>query len=120
MEISDDTGSGDYPIDTPPIPTQPVLGETAGPPRFLASWATFRWNGVFNFRFSIPGATNKSIVAVSLTEVQFNFSEIFPFLGLATLKVYNVVPRPDGVVEVRGHVDWGSDIDVKISFIYSA
>jgi hypothetical protein len=119
MEKSDDTGSGDYPIDTPPIPTQPVSGETAGPPRFLASWATFRWRGIFNFTFTIPDATEKSVVAVSLTEIRFNFSEITPFMGLATLKVYNIVPRPNGQVDVRGHVDWGSDINVRIGFIYS-
>jgi len=69
---------------------------------------------IFKSSIEAPGVTPKHRVVASLTEV--NDGDV-PFLGDATMKVYNVVPH-DGWVEVRGEVDWDSDIRIRISVIY--
>ena len=73
---------------------------------------TFRAHRIFNIgqEFNVPGAlTPQSVVMVSLTELDSSGN---PILGDATMKVYNVVPR-DGVVLIRGEVDWDSDLTIR-------
>jgi hypothetical protein len=58
-----------------------------------------------------------SIVVASLTEVSHPEGESFdlPHLGAADMVVENIVPRDDGIVTFRCHIDWGSDLDIRIS-----
>jgi len=46
---------------------------------------------------------------VSLTELD---SDGNPFIGDATMKVYNVAPG-DGVVFIRGEIDWDEDLNIR-------
>jgi hypothetical protein len=68
-----------------------------------------------NFRFTAPVIVNAgSQVAVSVCERDANS---VPFLGDARMSVLNVVPRNDGSVDVRWHVDWPEQLPVRLNFI---
>jgi hypothetical protein len=69
---------------------------------------------IFTLRFAVPGVNRSTAVAVSLTEV----SGDQPFIGDATMKVYNVAPRDGGEVDVRGEIDWDTDLLVRVNFIF--
>jgi hypothetical protein len=71
----------------------------------------FRAHRIFNIGADLPGRgiTPRSVVLVSLTEIDSNGN---PFLGDATMKIYNVVPR-DGSLTIRGEIDWDSDLNIR-------
>lgn len=69
---------------------------------------------IFNEPIAVPGMRPWYSAVAALTEVNANDG---PFLGDATMKVYNVVPHDD-MVEVRGEIDWDSNIRVRITVIY--
>ncbi|MCX4750495.1 hypothetical protein OG455_34145 [Kitasatospora sp. NBC_01287] len=71
-------------------------------------------HGVFKLTFTVPGVTSDSVVMVSMTELA-NGSNL-PFVGDATLTVHNVAPG-NGTVQLRGEVDWDSDLSVRVSFL---
>lgn len=63
-----------------------------------------------------PGEVNEfSQVAASLTEIHPVSRE--PFLGLASLLVYNVVPDKHGRIRVRMGIGWHENILLRINFI---
>ena len=41
-----------------------------------------------------------------------------PFMGLATMHVSNVIPFDDGTLEVVGHIQWNSNIQVRLSVFW--
>ena len=70
----------------------------------------FRAHRIFDLGHEFRGAiTPSSVVLVSLTEVD---SRGNPFIGDATMKVYNVVPG-NGIVRFRGEIDWDRDLNVR-------
>jgi hypothetical protein len=76
----------------------------------------FHRRGIFEVTFStsLSGAiTPNSVVMASVTEIDSNRS---PFLGNATMKVYNVVPR-EGAVDIRGEIDSDDDLNVRVSIL---
>jgi hypothetical protein len=70
---------------------------------------------IFSKFVKVPGMTPGHHAVASLTEVG---DGDVPFLGDATMKVYNVVPHY-GSVEVRGEVDWDNDIRIRITVMVS-
>ena len=75
-------------------------------------FTTFRAHRIFTIghEFPLTGAlTPNSVVMVSLTEID---SDGNPFIGDATMKVYNVAPG-DGVVFIRGEIDWDDDLNIR-------
>jgi hypothetical protein len=85
-------------------------------------WAmqTVRTHGFTARNFGFPGLQvfQNSQVSVTMTEVDNNGR---PFLGPATMQVYNVVPSPmpenDGTITVRYNVDWSDDLNIRFNFI---
>ena len=78
----------------------------------FSTFTTFRAHRIFTrgVEFTLPGAlTPNSIVMVSLTEVDSNGN---PFIGAATMKIYNVAPG-FGFVNFRGEIDWDNDLDIR-------
>ena len=77
---------------------------------------TFTGRGVNAVIFGLPGTqiNRLSQIAVSMTELS---SGNVPFLGDATLAVYNVVPRDDGNVIVKFDISWGSPLTVQLNFV---
>ncbi len=76
-----------------------------------------RAHRIFTFTENTPGVRPNSVVMVSLTEMRRSTEAgpiDTPFLGDATMKVYNVVPGTDRVT-IHGEIDWGSDLDFQIS-----
>ena len=69
---------------------------------------------IFTETIPMPGITPGNNVVASLTEVDVNGN---PFIGDATMKIYNVAPR-NGDIQVRGEVDRDDDIDIRISVIF--
>jgi hypothetical protein len=68
-----------------------------------------------NFDFDDPVIVDaKSQVSVSITEVN---QDDVPFLAEADMVIWNVVPRGDGTISVRGKVDWGSPLRCRLNFI---
>ena len=66
------------------------------------------------------GITTRSIITASLTEVKTpqGASHDYPHLGDADLTVQNIVPEEStGRVWFRCHIDWPSDLDLRISWI---
>ena len=55
------------------------------------------------------GITPSSVVMVSLTELD---SVGEPFIGAATMKIYNVAPG-NGQVLFRGEIDWDFDLNIR-------
>ncbi|QLE74707.1 hypothetical protein FGW37_26755 [Streptomyces rectiverticillatus] len=78
------------------------------------SFQAFRAHGVFTRPFSVTGVNRTSVVMVSLTEIS---AEGVPFMGGATMKVYNIVPHDGAQVEVRGEILHDVDLNVRISFL---
>ncbi len=82
-------------------------------------WAIQRLNahGTNAWNFGFPNPVQvfaDSQVSVTMTEIDNNGQ---PFLGLATMQVYNVVPQSDGTITVKFNVDWGNNILVQFNFI---
>ena len=71
-------------------------------------------HGNQDLNFPIAGVTPISNVAVSLCEV--TGLDHIPFLGLASMAVYNVVPL-NGSVQIRISIGWQTDILVRIAFL---
>ena len=63
---------------------------------------------------SIPGVNRVSQVAVSITELDANGN---PFIGLAGMAVYNVVPLDSGEVTVHWWVGWNSPLSIRLNYI---
>jgi hypothetical protein len=63
--------------------------------------------------------TSASVVTASLTEVTrpAGAPHDFPFLGAADMVVQNIAPQDDGIVMFRCHIDWNSDLELRLSFI---
>jgi hypothetical protein len=76
-----------------------------------------QYHRIFTDRYTVAGVNRFSTVMVSLTEVFAGSDGALdnPFIGGATMKVYNVSPHDDGTVEVRGEVDWDSDLNIRVS-----
>jgi hypothetical protein len=101
-------------------------GTSADMPRDIGStnvrsiyWGmhTLRANGTISWVFGFPAPVqvfSDSQIAVSMTELDNNDQ---PFMGLAQMQVYNVVPHADSTVTVTFKVDWGSQIRVRFNFI---
>ena len=78
-----------------------------------------RGHGTFDCEIAFPaGAVNRhSNVLASICEVSSPAGQPLysPFLGAATMKVHNIVPRDDSKVDFRLEVDWGCDLNVRLS-----
>ena len=105
-----------FTVDTPTIATErtPTVATDLGPRSAGFISHPFPAHRIFTYLFGVAGVDSKSAVAVSLTEVDGNQ---FPFLGEATMKVYNVIPDNAQEVVVRGEVDWDEDINIRASFV---
>jgi hypothetical protein len=77
----------------------------------LLTHGTDAWN--FGFPNPVQVFAN-SQVSVSMTELDNNDT---PFLGAATMQVYNVVPQDDGTITVKFNVDWHARLRVQFNFI---
>jgi hypothetical protein len=71
---------------------------------------------IFTHRVNTPGVLPTSVVMVSLTEMGRSnpAGPLFPIVGDATMKVYNVAPETNAVL-VRGEIDWDTDLEIQIS-----
>ncbi|PFV97155.1 hypothetical protein COL21_12580 [Bacillus thuringiensis] len=74
-------------------------------------------HGVFERALSLPGVNSTSIVVASITEVAIIDGQVKPKQGSASMQIYNVVPRDDGTVSIRGNIDWPNDLNYRISVI---
>jgi len=77
----------------------------------LRAHGTNAWN--FGFPDPVQVFAN-SQVSVTMTEIDNNGT---PFLGAATMQIYNVVPQQDGTITVRFNVDWSEQLRVQFNFI---
>jgi hypothetical protein len=77
----------------------------------LLARGTVAWN--FGFPPPVQVFSN-SQVSVTMTEVDNNGT---PFLGAATMQVFNVIPQQDGTVTVKYNVNWSESIRVLFNFI---
>jgi hypothetical protein len=76
-----------------------------------------RAHRIFTRLFHFKGATRFSGAVASLSEIGRTSQSgglDFPFIGDATMKVYNVSPT-DNFVWVRGEIDWDSDLDIQVT-----
>jgi hypothetical protein len=81
------------------------------------AWKEIRAQRKFQatFRFDNRVIVNAdSQVSVSITEIN---QDNVPFLAEANMVIWNVVPREDGTISVRGNVDWGSPLRCRLNFI---
>jgi hypothetical protein len=76
------------------------------------------WSRIFTFRFPYPECFPGANAHVSLTQVDRGDATGRPFIGAATMKVYNVAPG-DHFIDIRGEIDWPDNIIVKLNvFIF--
>jgi hypothetical protein len=73
-----------------------------------------RVHRIFNTDVEAPGIRPNGHAVASLTEIK---PPDAPFLGGASMKVYNVAPGIDRVF-VRGEVDWDDDLDIRVTVWY--
>ncbi|WP_411145558.1 hypothetical protein [Streptomyces sp. x-80] len=92
-----------------PIQVVPASAALSG-----AFFADIGIHGLFTLSFSIPSVTNANVVMVSMTEL--GGSSNLPFIGDATMTVHNVAPG-NGIVQVRGEVDWDSNLSTRVYFL---
>ncbi|MFB6439047.1 hypothetical protein ACFCVY_20050 [Streptomyces sp. NPDC056411] len=64
----------------------------------------------------LTGVTHNHAVMASLTEIHPDGQ---PFIGNAVMKICNVAPHDNGVVDVRVEISWDSDLPVRVSFLVS-
>ncbi len=69
---------------------------------------------IFTHPVNAPGCHSGKNAVASLCELNARGE---PHMGNAGMKVYNVVPG-NGVVIVRGEVDWDEPLTIRISVIY--
>ncbi|MED3928599.1 hypothetical protein P4594_26500 [Priestia megaterium] len=75
-------------------------------------------HGGFERRLNLSGIVNSSSkVFVSISEIGIINGQVKPFMGSASMEVHNVVPQDDGIVIVRGNVDWNNDLNVRLSVL---
>jgi hypothetical protein len=108
-----------------PIPMEVPAQPKPSPPSGLAERSAefifhFRWSRIFTKRIPLAGAKESSTVLVSITEVDRLDPTGKPFIGAATMKIYNVAPGQDphthqGFVDVRGEIDWSSDLNIRLN-----
>jgi hypothetical protein len=60
--------------------------------------------------------STSGVAQVSLTEVDRGDASGRPFIGAATMKVYNVAPG-NGFVDVRGEIDWDDDLNIRVNIL---
>jgi hypothetical protein len=78
---------------------------------------TLRAHGTIAWNFGFPDPVQvfaNSQVSVTMTELDNNGT---PFLGAATMQVFNVVPQADGTITVKFNVDWSDFLIVQFNFI---
>ncbi len=76
-----------------------------------------RARGTNAWNFGFPGQVQvfaNSQVSVTMTEIDNNGT---PFLGAATMQIFNVVPQDDGTITVKFNVDWSELLRVQFNFI---
>jgi hypothetical protein len=76
-----------------------------------------RAHRIFTRPFQFTGANRFSRAMASLSEIGRTSQSgplDNPFIGDATMKVYNVSPS-NNVVWVRGEIDWDSDLDIQVT-----
>ncbi|MFD5318319.1 hypothetical protein [Streptomyces sp. NPDC127098] len=79
-------------------------------------FADFRWSGEFLHTETLPTAQVNAFSQVAVSICELNADGV-PFIGNARLQVYNVAPHSDGRIIVRGNVEWGSDLSVRLNYI---
>ncbi|MFD7893591.1 hypothetical protein ACFV0C_04825 [Streptomyces sp. NPDC059568] len=87
----------------------PTSGESAADQAAFVMY--IRAHRIFQVRAFISQIGVNSAVLVSLTEVD---GGLVPFIGSASMKVYNVAPR-QGFVDIRGEIDWDDDLLVRVT-----
>jgi hypothetical protein len=94
-----------------------ISGQHGGTPS-STFWGmhVFSGHGLNQIVFGLPNTVinTQSQIAVSMTELT---SDGQPFLGLATMAVYNVVPTAEGNVLVKFDIMWDSPLTVLLNFI---
>jgi hypothetical protein len=78
---------------------------------------TLRAHGTNAWNFGFPDPVQvfaNSQVSVTMTELDNNGT---PFLGAATMQIFNVVPQADGTITVKFNVDWSDFLTVQFNFI---
>lgn len=76
----------------------------------------FRGKGYFKQTIPVADVNPFSVVVASVTEEGIVGGEVRPFLGAASIEIYNVVPE-NGRVTVSGRVWWDSDLNYRISLV---
>ena len=76
----------------------------------------FRGKQYFKQTIPVPDVTPFSAVFASITEEGIFGGQVKPFLGAASLEIFNVVPE-DGKVTVTGRIWWDSDLNYRISLV---
>jgi hypothetical protein len=80
----------------------------------MAAFERFiRAHRIFNTDVGAPGVRPNSHAVASLTEIGPPDN---PFMGSASMKVYNVAPGIDRVF-VRGEIDWDDDLDIRVTVL---
>jgi hypothetical protein len=98
--------------------------DTFTPAQFGSTISSIFWgihrlnaNGTNAWNFGFPNPVQvfaNSQVSVTMTELDNNDT---PFLGDATMQVYNVVPQDDGTITVKFNVAWHERLRVQFNFI---
>ena len=86
-------------------------------PSFAVNSYLIRAHRIFTRPCHFPGANSGSRAVASLSEIGRSSQSgglDTPFIGDATMKVYNVSPGLN-VVWVRGEIDWDSDLDILVT-----
>jgi hypothetical protein len=108
--------SGEYRVETPAVEGQASKPRDGIQPRDTAFMFHIRAHRIFTRRFTYPGMSPSGNAQVSLTEVDRGDSTGRPFIGAATMKVYNVAPG-NGFVDVRGEIDWDNDLNIRVNIL---
>ncbi len=72
----------------------------------------FRAHRIFTKSLNFPEVNDGSSVLASLTELGIDG----PLIGGATMKVYNVA-ADNGVVHLRGEIDWDDDLEIRATVV---
>jgi hypothetical protein len=108
-----DATSGLLPFDTTPVEGYEIKREGGVKP-FAGFLYIFNGHGPFTQRLGFAGVVPNSGLAVTITEIDRNDASGNPFIGNAGMSIGNVAPG-NGFVDVHGSVDYGTNLNYRIT-----
>ncbi len=77
----------------------------------------FRAHGIIKRIVSNLPVDRNTVVLGSVTEMALQDGAMRPFIGDAKVQIWSIAPQDNGNVDVKLHIDWNSDLDIRLDLV---